>query len=85
MLLQKAENPRFGGSGPAVEQSVQLEILVNDLGRVRGNRIVRADRLPPGFFGMLERHLSELRFRPAELIGVPVKVWMPYELRYWAP
>jgi hypothetical protein len=87
VLLQKPENPRFGASDsrPAVERSVQLEILVNDLGRVRGNRIVRADSLPPGFFGMLERHLSGLRFRPAELVGVPVRVWMPYELRYWAP
>lgn len=87
VLLQKPENPRFGASDsrPAVERSVQLEILVNDLGRVRGNRIVRADSLPPGFFGMLERHLSGLRFRPAELGGVPVRVWMPYELRYWAP
>ena len=74
-----------GAHGPAVERTAQLEILVNDLGRVRGNRIVRADSLPPGFFGLLERHLSGLRFRPAELGGVPVRVWMPYELRYWAP
>jgi hypothetical protein len=87
VLLVKPENPRYGSSDskPAVERSVQLEILVNDLGRVRGNRIVRADSLPPGFFGLLERHLAGLRFRPAELGGVPVKVWMPYELRYWAP
>ncbi|HTD51928.1 MAG TPA: hypothetical protein VK780_02795, partial [Thermoanaerobaculia bacterium] len=87
VLLMKPENPRYGSSDskPAVERSVQLEILVNDLGRVRGNRIVRADSLPPGFFGLLERHLAGLRFRPAELGGVPVKVWMPYELRYWAP
>ena len=87
VLLEKPENPRYDAADPRppVERLVLLEILVNDLGRVRGSRVVRADRLPPGFFGVIERHLAALRFRPAEVGGVPVRVWMPYELRYWAP
>ncbi len=87
VLLEKPEMPRYGAPDPKplVERSVLLEILVNDLGQVRGSRVVRADRLPAGFFGVIERHLAALRFRPAEVQGVPVKVWMPYELRYLAP
>ena len=85
-MIEKPENPRAPGSGlPLVERLVQLEILVNDLGRVRGSRIVRAEGLPPGFFGVIERYLAALRFRPAEVGGVPVRVWMPYDLKYWAP
>ena len=85
-----AESPstlHYGESDPrpAIERSALLEILVSDSGRVRGSRIVRADRLPSGFSGGLDKYLAGLRFRPAELGGVAVKVWMPYELKYYAP
>jgi hypothetical protein len=86
-LIEKPAALRYAETDPrpAFERSALLEILVSDSGRVRGSRIVRADRLPSGFTGGLEKYLAGLRFKPAELGGVPVKVWMPYELRYLAP
>jgi outer membrane biosynthesis protein TonB len=87
VLIEAPPKPRYGESDPrpAVERSVTLEILVSDSGRVRGSRILRTDRLPPGFSGGAERYLSALRFQPAALGGVPVRVWIPYELRFLAP
>ena len=44
------------------------------------------DELAYASFGQAaERYLATLRFRPGELGGVPVKVWIPYELRFFAP
>jgi hypothetical protein len=70
---------------PSVERSVGLQILVDQRGRVRANRVLRADRIPPGFAQGVERYLATLRFQPAQLGGVPVRVWIPYELRFLAP
>jgi serine/threonine protein kinase len=70
---------------PSVERSVLLQILVDERGRVRANRILRADRIPPGFGQGLERYLATLRFQPGQLGGVAVRVWMPYDLRFYAP
>lgn len=87
VLLESPPMPRYedADSRGAVERSALLEILVSDSGRVRGSRILRADRLPEGFFAGLEKYLAAARFQPAQLGGVPVKVWMPYELKYSAP
>lgn len=86
-LINDPPVPRYEQSDPrpALLRSALLEILVSDSGRVRGSRIVRADRMPPGFAGGIERYLAAMRFRPAEVGGVQVKVWMPYELKYYAP
>ena len=83
-----AETPqilRFGESGILSERTVWLQILVDEHGRVRSNRVLRADRIPPGFAQGVERYLATLRYRPGEVGGVPVKVWIPYELRFFAP
>ncbi len=87
VLIVNPEPPRFQESDPrpARPRSAALEILVSDSGRVRGSRILRADRFPPGFTEGIEKYLSAMRFRPAELGGVPVKVWIPFDLRFLAP
>ena len=73
------------GSGNLVQRSVFLQILVDDKGRVRANRVLRADRMPDGFGQGVERYLATLRFQPAQVGTVPVRVWIPYELRFYAP
>jgi hypothetical protein len=87
VLTKAGDVPRFGSSDPrpAVEHSVLLQILVDDRGRVRANRVLRAERIPPGFGQGVEQYLATLRFQPAEVGGVPVRVWMPYELRFVSP
>ena len=85
VLAEAPQVLRFGESGILSERTVWLQILVDERGRVRSNRVLRADRIPPGFAQGVERYLATLRFRPGELGGVPVKVWIPYELRFFAP
>ena len=87
VLDQTPEMLRFDSADarPSVERSVGLQILVDQRGRVRANRVLRADRIPPGFAQGVERYLATLRFQPAQLGGVPVRVWIPYELRFLAP
>jgi serine/threonine protein kinase len=86
-LTAAPEALRFEPSAGArvVERSVLLQILIDERGRVRANRVLRADRIPPGFGQGVERYLSTLRFQPAQLGGVAVRVWMPYELRFFGP
>ncbi len=87
VLLERPAPLRYQASDPrpALERSAMLEILVSDSGRVRGSRIVRAERIPSGFAEGVERYLAGMRFQPAQLNGVAVKVWMSYDLRYLAP
>ena len=85
VLAEAPQVLRFGESGILSERTVWLEILVDERGRVRSNRVLRADRIPSGFAQRVERYLATLRFRPGEISGVPVKVWIPYELRFFAP
>jgi hypothetical protein len=87
VLIENPSPPRFQESDPrpARPHAAFLEILVSNSGRVRGSRILRADRFPPGFTEGIEKHLAGMRFRPAELGGVAVKVWIPYELQFLAP
>jgi hypothetical protein len=79
--------PTFGegDSRPASERSALLELLVDEEGFVRENRILRVERIPAGFAKSVADYLTDLRFRPARLEGVPVRVWIPYELRYRSP
>ena len=85
VLTEAPQVLRFGESGILRERTVWLQILVDERGRVRSNRVLRAESIPPGFAQGVERYLATLRFRPGEVGGVPVKVWIPYELRFFAP
>ncbi|HEX7251678.1 MAG TPA: protein kinase [Thermoanaerobaculia bacterium] len=85
VLAEAPQVLRFGESGILSERTVWLQILVDERGRVRSNRVLRAESIPPGFAQGVERYLATLRFRPGEVGGVPVKVWIPYELRFFAP
>ena len=79
--------PTFGEGDPrpASERSALLELLVDEEGFVRENRILRVERIPAGFAKSVADYLTDLRFRPARLEGVPVRVWILYELRYRSP
>jgi serine/threonine-protein kinase len=84
VLTSAGDTPRFG-SGRLVQKSAFLQVLVDDRGRVRANRVLRAEQMPPGFAQEVERYLSTLRFQPGQVGTVPVRVWIPYELRFFAP
>ena len=68
--------------GSGARPSVLLEILVDEKGRVVENRILRVDRIPPGFAKAVAEYGRELRFEPARLRGAPVRVWIPHEMRF---
>jgi len=87
VLSEAPEMLRYGTSDPrpALARTALLEILVDETGRVRGSRILQVDSPPPGFSSGLERYLAGLRFQPARVGEAPVRVWMPYELKYLAP
>ena len=84
-VLTSAGDTLTFGSGNLVQRSVLLQIMIDDHGRVRANRVLRADVMPSGFGPGVERYLSTLRFQPAQVGTVPVRVWIPYELRFYAP
>jgi len=73
---------------------VTAQFEIENTGKVAGAEVAqlyvheanpRLMRPEPDLHAFFVRGLAGLRFRPAELAGVPVKVWTPYELRYWAP
>ena len=61
--------------------SATLELLVDERGLVAQNRILRADRIPPGFAKSVADYVRQLRFDPARLRGAPVRVWITHEMR----
>jgi hypothetical protein len=64
---------------------VQLQILVDEHGRVLDHRILGATRFPTGITSGVAGYLSHIRFQPAELGGVPVRVWIRHDMRFLAP
>lgn len=86
-LLEEPEVLHFSPNDPrpAVATSALLDLLVGENGRVLDYRVLRASRPPSGFGPAVSRYVAALRYRPAELRGVPVRVWFHHELRFTAP
>lgn len=86
-VTDRPEDLRFSPEDPrpASPGSVQLQLLVDERGRVLDHRILGATRFPPGISSGVARYIAALRFRPAELRGVPVRVWIRHDMRFLAP
>jgi hypothetical protein len=87
VLTERPEDPRFSPDDPrpASPGSVQLQLFVDERGRVLDHRILGASRFPPGVSSGVAAYIAKLRFKPAELRGVPVRVWIRHDMRFLAP
>ena len=90
-IAVRPDDPRLAppdaraAAGSGTVGSIQLQLLVDERGRVVDHRVLGATSFPPGITSALARYLADLRFQPADFRGAPVRVWVRHEMRFLAP